>query len=464
MSNNVSRRRFLQSASSLAALGATATYWVTDAPARAAFYQAKNDRPLVAAIGVGGRGLYDAKWAAKFGDVVAVCDTDLNQAEKAKAALGGRAVVFQDYRKMLDARKDIEAVINVTPDHWHTAINVAVCRAGKDLYAEKPLTLTLDEGKILARVVRETQRVVQVGSQQRSAAHFRTACEVVRNGRIGKLKEIAVLLPLYPNKGGPFAEQPVPAGVDWDLWQGQAPVHPFCPERMHFKFRWWSDYAAGKITDWGQHHMDIAYWGMGMDAGGPLEVEARAFSPNRGRPGCYDNPDRFTAKMKFPGDIDLYYLVVRDKKYLKSLADGEMTAAEDEALFVGIPDEWKQEQRDGVMFIGETGRVFVNRGKAYGRAIEELPDNPLPADAVRLYQSDDHMQNFFDCIKSRRETSATLDRAHHVISTCHLANTALRLGRRLRWDSEKEEIIGDPEANQCRYMRREQRKPYTIEA
>lgn len=463
MPSLLSRRAWMKSAAAAGGMSCAAMYWASDAPARAAFYRAKNDRPLVAAIGVGGRGLYDAKWAAKFGDVVAICDTDLNQAEKAKAALGGKAAVFQDYRKMLDARKDVEAVINVTPDHWHTAINVAVCRAGKDLYAEKPLTLTLDEGKILTRVARETKRVVQVGSQQRSAAHFRTACEVVRNGRIGKLKEIAVLLPLYPNKGGPFEEQPVPAGVDWDLWQGQAPVHPFCPERMHFKFRWWSDYAAGKITDWGQHHMDIAYWGMGMDKGGPLEVEAKAFSPNRGRPGCFDNPDRFTAKMKFPGDIDLYYLVVRDKKYLKSLADGEMTAAEDEALFAGIPDEWKQEQRDGVMFIGEKGRVFVNRGKAYGRAIEELQDNPLPSDAVRLYQSDEHMQNFFDCIKSRKETAATLDRAHRVISTCHLANTALRLGRKLRWDSEKEEIIGDPEANQCRYIRREQRRPYTIE-
>ena len=394
--------------------------------------------------------------------MVAVCDVDLNNAEKAKAAVGGKAVVYQDYRKMLDERKDAEAVINGTPDHWHTAINVAVCRAGKDLYAEKPLTLTLDEGKILTRVVRETQRVVQVGSQQRSGAHFRTACEVIRNGRIGKLKEVAVLLPLYPNKGGPFEEKPVPAGVDWDLWQGQAPVHPFCPERMHFKFRWWSDYAAGKITDWGQHHMDIAYWGMGMDRGGPLEVEAKGFSPNRGLAGCYDNPDRFTAKMKFPGDIDLYYLVVRDKKYLKTLADGEMTAAEDEALFAGIPDEWKQEQRDGVMFIGEKGRVFVNRGNAYGKAIEELKENPLPSDAIRLYQSDDHMQNFFDCIKSRKETAATLDRAHYVISTCHLANISLRLGRKLRWDSEKQEVIGDPEANQCRYMRREQRKPYVI--
>ncbi len=464
MSSLLSRRALLQSAVTAGSLAGAARYWVTDEPARAGFYQAKNDRPLIAGVGLGGRGLYDLKWAAKFGDVVAVCDADLERAEKAKAAVGGKAAVFQDYRKMLDQCKEIEAVINGTPDHWHTAINVTVCRAGKDLYAEKPLTLTLDEGNILTRVVRETKRVVQVGSQQRSVAHFRTACEVVRNGRIGKLKEVAVLLPLYPNKGGPFAEQPVPAGLDWDLWQGQAPVRPYCPERLHFKFRWWSDYAAGKITDWGQHHMDIAYWGMGMDKGGPLEVEARGFSPNRGQPGCFDNPDRFTAKMKFSNDIDLYYLVVRDKKYLKTLADGEMTAAEDEALFTGIPDEWQREQRDGVMFIGDKGRVFVNRGNAYGKAIEELKDNPLPSDAVRLYQSDEHMQNFFDCIKSRKETAATVERAHHVIATCHLANASLRLGRRLRWDSDKQEVIGDPEANACRYIRREQRKPYTIPA
>jgi predicted dehydrogenase len=462
MSRIKSRREFLKSASSLGALGALSAYWVTDAAPATAYYTAKNDRPLVAAIGVGGRGLYDTKWAAKYGDVVAVCDPDLNRAEQAKATLGGKAAVYQDYRKLLERHPEVEVVVNGATDHWHTAINVAVCRAGKDLYAEKPLTLTIEEGQILRRVVRETGRIVQVGTQQRSMPHFRTACELVRNGRIGRLREVIVLLPFYSAKGGPFAEQPVPAGLDWDLWQGQAPVRPYCRERLHFSFRWWSEYAGGKITDWGQHHMDIAYWGMDMERSGPTEIEARGFFPNHGQAGCYDNADRFTVRMKFPGDIDLRYMVVRDKKYLKSMADGDMTPAEDEALFAGVPDEWRREQRDGVMFIGTEGRLFANRGKAYGKAVEELADNPLPAGAVRLYESTEHMQNFFECVKSRKQPIATVEIAQRVITSCHLANVAMHLKRKIRWDPQQEQIVGDAEAQASPYVRREQRKPYTI--
>jgi predicted dehydrogenase len=365
---------------------------------------------------------------------------------------------------LLESRPDIDVIINGAADHWHTAINIAACRAGKDLYAEKPLTLTIEEGQILRRVVRETGRIVQVGTQQRSVPHFRTACELVRNGRVGKLRQVVVLLPLYPAKGGPFAAQPVPPKLDWDLWQGQAPERPFCPQRLHFSFRWWSDYAGGKITDWGQHHMDIAFWGMGMEDSGPTEVEGKAFFPNHGKPDCYDNADRFTVRMKFPGDIELLYLVVRDKKYLKTMADGDMTAAEDAELFAGVPEEWKREQRDGIMFIGDQGRLFVNRGNAYGKAVEELAGNPLPADAVRLYESSDHMANFFQCVKSRKPPIGTVDVAHRVISACHLANVAMHLKRKIRWDPQQEQIIGDQEASHSMYVHREQRKPYTIVA
>jgi predicted dehydrogenase len=459
-----SRRQFLKSTSRLAALGAVASYWVSDAPAQTGHFRAKTDRPVIAAIGVGGRGLFDTKWASRFGDVAAVCDVDLDHAEKAKAVLGGKPVVFQDYRKLLESRPDIDVIINGAADHWHTAINIAACRAGKDLYAEKPLTLTIEEGQILRRVVRETGRIVQVGTQQRSVPHFRTACELVRNGRVGKLRQVVVLLPLYPAKGGPFAAQPVPPKLDWDLWQGQAPERPFCPQRLHFSFRWWSDYAGGKITDWGQHHMDIAFWGMGMEDSGPTEVEGKAFFPNHGKPDCYDNADRFTVRMKFPGDIELLYLVVRDKKYLKTMADGDMTAAEDAELFAGVPEEWKREQRDGIMFIGDQGRLFVNRGNAYGKAVEELAGNPLPADAVRLYESSDHMANFFQCVKSRKPPIGTVDVAHRVISACHLANVAMHLKRKIRWDPQQEQIIGDQEASHSMYVHREQRKPYTIVA
>ncbi len=463
MSKSVSRRQFVKSVSAVGALGSVASFWVTGAQARAASFQAKNDRPLVAAIGVGGRGLYDAKQASRFGDIAAVCDADLDRAEQGRAALGGKAEIFQDYRRLLDARPDIDVIVNGTPDHWHTAITIAACRAGKDVYTEKPLTLTIDEGKLLRQVVRETGQIVQVGTQQRSSPHFRTACELVRNGRIGKLQKVAVLLPFYSYKGGPFTAKPVPANLNWDLYQGQAPERPYFPERTHFTFRFWSDYAGGKITDWGQHHMDIAHWGMGLEDSGPLEVAAKGFFPGRGQADCYNNSDRFTVRMKYPGDIDLYFMVVRDQKYLKSMADGDMTEAEDAELFADMPEEWRKEQRDGIMFIGDQGRLFANRGKAYGKAVEQLPENPLPADAVRLYESNDHMGNFFECVESRKQPISTVDVAHRVITACHLGNVAMHLKRAIRWDPEKEEIVGDDEASHSIYVRREQRKPYSLE-
>lgn len=464
MSVPASRRQFLTSVSRLGALGSLTAYWVTDQPAPAFSFQAKNDRPIIGVIGPGGRGLGIARDALRFGDVAAVCDPDLHHAERAKAALGGKAAVFQDYRKMLEAHPEIDVILNGTPEHWHTAINVAACRAGKDLYAEKPLTLTIEEGKILRRVVAETGRIVQVGTQQRSQRHFRTACELVRNGRVGKLQQVIVLLPLYPAKGGPFPAKPVPSTLDWDLWQGPAPERPFCPQRLHFSWRFWSEYGGGKVCDWGQHHLGIAHWGMNMDDSGPLEVDAKGFFPNHGKPDCYNNADRFVARMKYPGDIDLLYLVVRDKKYLKTLADGDMTAAEDDELFAGIPDQWKQEQRDGIMFIGDQGRLFVNRGNVYGKPVEELAANPLPSDAIRLYESDDHMRNFFECVVSRKQPVSPVAAEHRVITACHLANVSMHLGRKIRWDPEKEQIVGDAEARQSEYVHRESRKPYTIPA
>ena len=460
MNRSTSRRRFLKTTSA-AAIGAAAC-WVTDAPARAAHFTSKNDRPLIAAVGVGGRGLADAKAAAEFGDFVAICDADVKHAEQAKEVFGGKATVFQDYRKMLDAHPEIEAVINGTPDHWHTAINVAACQAGKDVYTEKPLTLTIEEGQILRRVVRETGRIVQVGTQQRSQAAFRTVCELARNGRVGTIRQVAVLLPFKSYKGGPFDVRPVPACLDWDLYQGQAPEREYRPERTHFSFRFWHEYAGGKITDWGQHHMDIAFWGMGWKETGPLEIEGRAFYPNRGIANAYDNADRFVTRMKFPGDVDVLFMVVRDDNYHKSLADGDMTEAEDAELFEGIPDAWRNERRSGIMFIGDKGRVFVNRGKAYGKAVEELAANPFPADAVRLYKSDNHMGNFFDCLKSREQPISTVDVAHRVISACHLGNAAIHLKRKIRWDPATEQIVGDAEANESIYLRREQRVPYVI--
>ncbi len=428
------RRTFLQETAAVAAAAAV-PYWLTSQPRAAQEATAANDRPHVALIGAGGEGLAIARAAAALGDLVAVCDVDQRHAERAREAFGGKPDLYGDYRRVLD-RPDIDIILNATPDHWHTPINVAACRAGKDLYAEKPLTLTIDEGKILRRVVEQTGRIVQVGTQQRSDRGFQTAVELVRNGRIGKLQEVIVTLPFFSTSGGPFAAQPVPPELDWDMYQGQAPEHDYCPERTHWDarqrgWRWWYEYAGGIITDWGNHHMDIAHWGMGLELSGPLTIEGTATFPNEGRPNCFSTPDRFRIRMSYPGGISLLY-------------------------------EGVENDRNGIMFIGDQGRVFVNRGGVSGKPFEELAEHPLPANAWRVRPSDDHMADFFHCVKTRQEPVSPVRIQHRTVTACHLANLAVRLRRKLTWDPETEQIVGDDEAN--RWQQRAQRRPYTIEA
>ena len=227
----------------------------------------------------------------------------------------------------------------------------------------------------------------------------------------------------------------MPAELDWDFYQGQAPEHEYCFERTHFVngggWRWWYEYAGGIITDWGNHHMDIAHWGMNLEQSGPLTIEGTANFPNEGQPNCYSTPDRFEIQMTYPGDLHLLY-------------------------------EGAEDGRNGIMFIGDKGRVFVNRGGVYGKPVEELAENPLPDDAWRVRPSDNHMGNFFQCVKTREKPVSPVEIQHRTITACHLANLAVRLQRKLTWDPESQEIIGDDEANG--WQKREQRHPYVVEA
>jgi predicted dehydrogenase len=424
--------------------------------------EGKNDRPHIAAIGVGGRGLYVSQWAAKFGDVVAICDVDLRQAELAKEAFGGKAEIFQDYRKLLD-RKDLDVVVNATPDHWHTAINIAACRSGRDVYAEKPLTLTIAEGKLLCKVVEQTGRVVQVGTMQRSARHFQTAVELVRNGRIGKLRQVWVALPYYTTKGGPFAAGSVRKELNWDMYQGQAAVHDYCPQRTHANFRWWYEYAGGIITDWGNHHFDIAQWGMDCDQTGPISVEARGLFPNPKGAQFYNTPDRFFSRMKYANGIDvLFFASINQRERFGDVGSHENTPPQQLEWLFGkeTPDEIKNYNRDGILFIGDQGKVFVNRGGVYGRSVDELKHSPLPAEAWHAYPSSDHMANFFDCVKTRKQPCTPVQVEHRTTTACHLTNISIRLHRKLAWDPVKQEVVGDDEANA--WQERQQRTPYIV--
>ena len=447
----VSRRRFL--AQSAVAVAAVST--------RSRAAESKKDRPRIGCVGVGGRGSGISRQAAQFGDIVAVCDADLNRARAAKARFAPDAEVYQDYRRLLD-RNDVDVIINGTPDHWHTPINVDACRAGKDVYTEKPVTLTIDEGKALRRVVEETGRVVQVGNQQRSERQFQTAVELVRNGRIGPLRQVWVALPYYPTAGGPFTPEPVPPGLDWDLYQGQAPEREYTPTRTHFNFRWWYEYAGGITTDWGNHHVDIAQWGMGRDETGPESVDARALFPNPEGPAYYNTADRFFARIAYPGGVEMLFFVAPNNDRFERGGPPFSPEAIDRLFGADVPDQIKTFERNGIMFLGEKGRIFVNRGGLYGKPAEELAENPLPSDAWRVRPSANHMANFFDCVKTRKEPVSSVRLQHRTITICHLTNISLRLGRPIGWDPETEKIVGDAEANG--HLRREQRKPYVVEA
>ncbi|GHT19292.1 NADH-dependent dehydrogenase [Planctomycetales bacterium] len=424
--------------------------------------QSANDKIRIGLIGAGGMGSIDAMLAAPFGQLVAVADADTQQAKKFNQTHGGKLAVYQDYRKLLE-NKDVDVVIQGTPDHWHSKINIDAMRAGKDVYGEKPFSLTIDEGKQVCKVVKETGRVFQTGTQQRSGKDFQTAVELVRNGRIGKLQQVIVALPWCIMSGGPFAVQPIPPTLDWDLYQGQAPVKPYYPQRTRSIFRWWYEYSGGIATDWGNHHIDVAHWGMDAEHSGPLSVEGRGIFPNDGKPDCFNTPDRLYSEMKYADDVSVYFYVVLEDQYRFGSMDAyPETTPEAKAWLWGkdYPEEMDNNKRNGVMFIGDKGRIFVNRGGLFGKAVEELKENPLPEDRWKVKPSNNHMQNFFDCVRSRETPVASAEIEHRSVSACHLTNISIRLGRKIQWDPVKEEIVGDSEANAL--LKREQREPYRI--
>jgi predicted dehydrogenase len=398
---------------------------------------APNDRPAIALIGCGGMGSQDAKDARRFGDIVAVCDVDQAHLAKAVTAFteeGKVPLAFTDFRKLLDQAK-VDVIINGTPDHWHSLINIAAARAKKDIYSEKPLTLTIDEGKHVVKAVRENKVVLQTGTQQRSSQRFRMACELVRNNRIGKLKEVNVWLPAGL-KGGPFTSQPVPAGLDWDFWQGQAHWADYMPERCHSKFRNWYDYSGGTMTDWGAHHIDIAFWAIGLRA--PTMIESKILSPLI--PGGYTTPAEYEVKFTYPSGVIL-----------------NVRTTADDSPFGGVINP--QGQRNGIRFVGSDGWIWVNRDKIEATE-RQLLSAPLPEGSEHLYFSNDHKGNFFECIRTRKDPICDVEIGHRSASVCHLGSISLRTGKALVWDAEKEIFTGENAAEANRYLVREMRKPY----
>jgi predicted dehydrogenase len=399
--------------------------------------QDANDQPALALVGCGGRGRGVASEASNFGRVIAVCDVDDRQLAEAQKTWPD-ATPYKDFRKVMEDKR-IDAVLCGTVDHWHVLVSTAAMRAGKDVYCEKPLTLTIDEGKHLVRTSSETKRILQTGSQQRSDPRFRLACEVVRNGRIGKVEQVKVYLPAG-RREGPFDIAPVPDGFNWEMWQGPTPKVDYVPERTHVTFRYWWDYSGGTMTDWGAHHNDIALWGLGLERSGPNEIS--------GEPLVTMIPQGFTAASE-------YRITYRYDNGVEHTC--ESTAANAWNGTVVDP----QGQQHGVRFVGSNGWVWVTRG-AIEASDKAILEEPLPANAERLVVSNNHMGNFFDCLRSRNAPICEAEIGHRSASICHLGVIAMRLGRKLRWDPQKEVFIADDEAN--KWLKREMREPWTLDA
>lgn len=438
---NVSRRSFLKRCTVIAAATGL-PHWFVERQLLAAEMPQKpvspNDRPGVALIGCGGMGKGDATNASGYGDIVAVCDVDDTHAAEAaeKFKVEGKAApaIYNDFRKVLE-RDDVHVIVNATPDHWHTLVNIGAAKAKKDIYGEKPLTLTIDEGRHVIKAVRDNGVVLQTGTQQRSSQRFRLACELVRNNRIGKLKSANVWLPAGL-RAGPFAPSPAPSELNWDFWQGQTPTVSYVKERCHQTFRFWYEYSGGTMTDWGAHHNDIAYWAIGIIA--PRHVESTRLSEPI--PGGYNAYSDYEVNYTYENGVRL-----------------NIKTTKDDSIYGEIVN--KDGQRNGIRFEGTDGWIWVNR-TALTASDPELLKAPLPEDAVHLYKSNNHMGNFFDCVKSRKLPICDVETGHRSATMCHLGAISLRTGHKLTWDYEAEKFTGEHAKEANTYLAREMRKPY----
>ncbi|MHC4079857.1 MAG: Gfo/Idh/MocA family protein [Planctomycetota bacterium] len=380
------------------------------------------DRITMGLIGCGGMGGANMNGFLNKPEiqVLAVCDPDRSRRTAARNrveafyAEGSRTgsytgcESYADFRDLL-ARGDIDTVIIASPDHWHALHVVMAARAGKDIYGEKPLSLTVRQGRIMSDTVRRYGRIFQTGSQQRSDERFRHACELVRNGRIGRVHTITCGLPA----GATTINQPaisVPEGFDYDLWLGPAPRAPYCEQRTHYDFRNILDYSGGKLTDWGAHHIDIAQWALGRMESGPVLIEGAGEFP---RDGLWN--------------AAIHY---------------ELNCTYDDGVRLVVTSRFE----NGVKFEGDDGWIFVNRGRIEAGP-ESLLGSTIGPNEDRLDRSTNHHQNFLDCVRSRRQPVAPIEHAHRTITIAHLGNIAMQGRRPVRWNPDTEEIVGDPTAS-----------------
>lgn len=456
-----SRRKFFKQS---AAIGLTAATAPTILP-RLYAQEPASDRLNVASIGVGGRGSGIADQAGNLGRLVAVCDVMRPNAERFAAQQGEKGhkcEIFTDYREMFDKQKDIDVVTIGTPDHWHVKIAIEAMQAGKHVYCEKPLTLTIAEGQLVQEAVKKYGKTFQVGTQQRSEfdMRFLKAVAIAHSGRLGKnleaVSSVGKAASRSPQKDlpyGPFPTATPPEALDWDMWLGPAPKVDFCNERIGWNFRWWFEYSGGQVTDWGVHHTDIAFWALAGDDGQAVEAEGSGefMAVDRekvrdfllGKVPARDMPAGYNTAYSFDVDIKL------------STGNVIKLVSGDNQLLIS----------------GERGRIRVNRERLTGKPVEEVDADPKAVAEIeelmaKLYGGSlpnknlGHMSNFFDCVRSGKQPVANVSDHVRAVNACHLANIALLTGRKVKFDPAKQQFPGDAEANAL--ISREKRSGYGV--
>ncbi len=419
MGRNMDRRYFLKMAAAGALAGPLFTTGCAT-QAKRGRRPAPSERVVMGAIGLGWQGGDNLGKFLSFNDVqvVAVCDVDANHLAKVKETVDRTyentdCAAYTHFEELL-ARKDLDAVSIALPDHWHAIPAIAAANAGLDIYGEKPISHVFAEGRAMVNAVEKNQRIWQTGSWQRSVADFHKAAELVRNGRIGRVKYCEVgLFGGYDDYAGTkdqTAYCPPPPELEYDRWLGPAPEHPYCPARIHKNWRWVMAYGGGRIMDWVGHHLDIAHWGLGLDRTGPVSVEGTGVIPEPG--GVWDAPTEY-----------------------------DCVATYEDGLQIRISSKFP----GGAKWYGEHGWIYVDRGTLKAEPASLLNET-IGDSEIHLYKSRNHYRNFIDCVKTRQETITPAEVAHRSATVGHLCNIALYTGRKIRWNPEKEQILNDSEA------------------
>ena len=426
-----SRRQFLKRTTAAALAASVAPQIVPSSVLGMGGKVSPNNRITVGFIGTGDHGV---NWNLgpylrhQDAQVVAACDVDSNRLFRAQETINDHykneaCFVTQDFREIL-ARKDIDAVMISTPDHWHTIISILAVQAGKDVQCEKP-TLTIDEGKLLIKAVRKHKRVFQTSTEDRSVPEYHRMAELVRNGRVGKLQRIEVILPKMPQQAGDPTPQPVPKHLDYEMWLGPAPFAPYTRDRVHFNFRWISDYSGGIICDWGTHLFDTAQWANNTERSGPVEIEG---SGTHWSGGLYDTVKDYDVTFRYANGV------------VMTCKPGEPSLK-----FIGT-DGW-------VGNVGWRGAVQASS--------PEILNSKIGDREIHLYTNlNGEHDDFLKSVRNRKDPYFPVEVGHRVSTVCHLANIAIKRGRKLKWDPKRERFEKDAEANKL--LNRSRRDPWQL--